>query len=280
MKISFCNYNSYNKKTSNPPMFKGRGQDFLNEWMRDENVDGIRLNYYKEIMRDLSEGAGLYFEANQEIDDSVKNFHECGGLTLFFDIPDNEILKVSLENPLEFRKHRPEFDIPFLSPVEKYGKTYIVRQPKADTENITKEDVNDAIKRIYSHGCELSKDGDKYEQYGKYNGKAYLIDTRCAMPMPSVYTIIIDKICKKINKCYVWVSKEQHEAERAQAYKEKGYLSYHVDETPRKSLRFKDGLIKLFQTVKNNIKYRNNHHCVPYEVSRAQQLKLPRFTKM
>ena len=279
MKINTCQNFQYHKVQCRQPKFRGKGIDLLNNWLLDENTDGIRLSYYNEIMRDLSEGAKLYFEKNQEADNSVTKINESG-LTMFFDMPNNEILKISLENPLEYRKHRPEFDIPFLSPVEKYGKTYIVRQPKADTKGITQEQFKDVVKRIYSHGCELSKDGDKFEQYGIYNGKAYLLDTRCAMPMPSVYTIIIDKICKKINKCYVWVSKEQHEAERAQAYKEKGYLSYHVDETPRKSLRFKDGLIKLFQTVKNNIKYRNNHHCVPYEVSRAQQLKLPRFTKM
>lgn len=280
MKINFNNHNIYQKGKYTQPQFKGKGIDMLNAWMRDENIDGIRLNYYKEIMRDLSEGVKLYFEANQEIDDSVKNFHECGGLTLFFDMPNDEILKVSLENPLEYRKHCPEFDIPFLSPVEKYGKTYIVKQPKADTKGITHEHFKDVTKRIYSHGCELSRDGNKYEQYGIYNGKAYLIDTRCAMPMPNLYTIIIDNICKKINKCYVWVSEKQWEAEKAHAYMEKGYLSYHVDETPRKSLKFKDGLIKLFQTVKNNIKYRKNHYYVPYEISRVQQLKLPKIMKM
>ena len=194
-------------------------------------------------------------------------------------MPNSEILKVSLENPLEFRKHRPEFDIPFLSPVEKYGNTYIVKQPKADTKNITHEHFKAVVKQIYSHGCELSKDGTKFEQYGLYTGKPYLIDTRCAMPMPSIYTVIIDNICKKINKCYVWVSKEQHEAEKAQAYKEKGYFSYHVDETPRNSLNFRGGILKLFSTIKNNLKYRKNHYCMPYEESRALEYRIRKYYK-
>lgn len=280
MKISFCNYNSYNKEVYNQPMFKGRGTDLINEWMRDENLDCIRLNYYKEIMRDLSEGAKLYFEKNKEMDNSVTNFHECSGLTVFFDIPNNEILKVSLENPLEFREHQPEFDIPFLSPVEKYGKTYIVKQPKADTENITHEDFKNVVKRIYSNWCELSKDGTRYEQYGLYNGKAYLIDTRCAMPMPNIYTIIIDKISRKINKCYVYVNKEHSEQEKAEGLKKKGYFYYHVDETPRKSLKFKGGIVKLFNTIKNNIKYRKNHYCIPYEESRGLQYRIRKYYKM
>jgi len=280
MKINFYYHNQYSNKQSQYPQFKGKGIDLVNNWLRDENIDGIRLSYYKEIMRDLSEGAKLYFEKNKKVDNSVKKFHECGGLTVFFDIPNNEILKISLENPLEYRKHRPEFDIPFLSPVEKYGKTYIVRQPKADTKNITKEHFRDVVKRIYSHGCELSRDGDKYEQYGLYKGKAYLIDTRCAMPMPNIYTMIIDNICKKINKCYVYVNKEQDKMEREEGLKEKGYFFYHTDETPRESLNFKGGLIKLFNTIKNNIKYRKNHYCIPYEVSRLQKLKLRKYYQM
>lgn len=123
----------------------------------------------------------------------------------------------------------------FKTPVEKYGKTYIVRQPKADTENITKEHFLDVTKRIYLGRCELSTDGNKYEQYGLYNGKPFLVDTRCAMPMPNIWTIVVDEIYKKINKCYTYISKEQYKHEKDLAYKEKGYFSYHCDETPRKT---------------------------------------------
>ena len=69
MNITFDN----NISCSSPIHFKGKGIDLVNIWMRDENIDGIRLNYYKEIMRDLSEGAKLYFEKNPKVDNSVKN---------------------------------------------------------------------------------------------------------------------------------------------------------------------------------------------------------------
>lgn len=280
MKIGFSNVIPYNNETYPQPQFKGRGTDLLNEWVLGKNLRAIRLNYYKEIVQDLSEGARLYFEKNKEIDNSVKMFHSCAGLTVFFDIPNNEILKISLENPLEFRRHRPEFDIPFLSPVEKYGKTYIVRQPKANIENITEADFKDVRKRIYSHGCELSRDGYRYEQYGIFNGKPYLIDTRCAMPMPSLYTMFIDIICKKLNKCYVFVNQEQGRLEKEAGIKAKGYFYYHSDETPRKSLTFKGGIIKLFNTVKNNIKYKKNNYCIPYEESKAFDYKIKKYYKM
>ncbi len=256
--------------------FKGKGLDLVKDW---ENKP-MRAKYHKEIAHDLAEGSKLYFEKHKEIDNTVTNLHNNGGLTVIFDIPNNEILKISLENPLEFRKHNPKFDIPFFTPIEKYGKTYIVKQPKADTENITREHFLNVAKRIYLGGCELSSDAYKYEQYGLYDGKPYLIDTRCAMPMPNIWTCIVDKIYKKINKCYTFVTEEQDELNRKLAYKEKGYFSYHCDETPRKSLTLKGGLLKIFYAIKNNIKYKKNHYCIPYDVLDLQHTKIRKFVKM
>lgn len=280
MEVTFYNQYSYKKEQNMKLNFKGNGIDLVNSWMSERSKKPARLIWYDDVCKDLAEGASLYFAKYKDIDDSVININKCEGLTMFFEIPNNEIIKVSLENPLEYRKHRPEFDIPFLSPVEKYGKTYIVKQPKADIESITHEHYKDVVKRIYSHGCELSTDGYKYEQYGLYNGKAYLIDTRCAMPMPNIYTMLIDILCKKINKCYVFVNQEQAKYEKEEGIKNKGYFYYHKDETPRKSLNFKGGIIKLFYTIKNNIKYRKNHYCIPYEENRLEFCKIKKYYKM
>ena len=270
-------YNSVNiNQNRYSPNFYGKGIELTEDWV---NLP-LRAEYHKDIAHDLAEGSKLYFKKHKDIDNSVTDIHNNGGLTVVFDIPNNEILKVSLENPLEYREHNPEFDIPFLTPVEKYGKTYIVKQPKADTKNITKEQFLEVAKRIINSWCELSKDGRKLEQYGLYNGKPYLIDTRCAMPMPNAWTVIVDEICKKLNKCYTSLSKEQYESERELKFKEKGYFSYHCDETPRKSLTIKGGLLKLFTTIKNNIKYRKNHYCIPYEVMQKQKLKLHKLRKI
>ena len=270
-------YNSVIKnKYQQKPSFEGKGIDLVEDWKNNP----MRAEYHREIARDLAEGSKLYFEKHKEVDNSVMNLHNNGGLTVVFDIPNDEVLKVSLENPLEFREHNPEFDIPFLTPVEKYGKTYIVKQPKADTENITREHFMEVAKRIVNAWCELSKDGTKYEQYGLYKGKPYLIDTRCAMPMPNAWTVIIDELCKRLNKCYTSLSKEQQESEQELKFKEKGYFSYHCDETPRKSLTIKGGLWKLYTTIKNNIKYKKNYYCIPYEVYQSQKLKLPHLYKI
>lgn len=273
MRLNNYIHNNPNNQQTN---FKGKGINLVHKWQHDNS---IRLKYYQEIANDLAEGSKLFFNKHKEIDDSVINFHNFGSLTVYFDIPDSKILKVSLENPLEFREHNPEFDIPFLSPIEKYGKTYVVVQPKADTENITKEDCINVIRRIYRNFCEISRDGNKLEQYGLFNGKAYLIDTRCAMPLPNTYTIIIDKLCKKLNKCYTFITKEQSKKEQEEAYKIKGYFSYHCDEIPRKSLTFTEGIKKIYRVLRNNIMYRKNGYCIPYEEYRSKT-GLSEFVKL
>lgn len=272
MDMELINFNnSIHKKTNyQQPNFKGKGIDIINRWQNDDFI-----KYYKDIAKDLAEGTKLYFEKHKELDNSVKEFHSTGGLTVFFDIPDSKILKISLENPLEYREHNPDFDIPFLTPIEKHGKTYVVIQPKADTKNITQKDCVNVINRIRRNHCELSSDGDKFEQYGLYNGKAYLIDTRCAMPLPNLLTVIVDKICRNLNKCYTFLTKEQYEKVREEDFKRLGYFSYHVDETPRQSLSFKEGIKKIYRIIKNNIKYRKNGYCIPYEEQHPQRLQNP-----
>lgn len=275
MKIN-CNNYIYNETSCSKPNFRGKGIDLVRNWRQTATF----AEYYKDIADDLAQGAISYLKKHKEFDNSVKNLTDTGGLTMFFDIPDSKILKVSLENPLEFRKHNPNFDIPFLTPVEKSGKTYVVVQPKADTKNITQEHCVDVKKRIYKNSCEISTDSNKFEQYGLYNGKAYLIDTRCAMPLPNTYTLLIDKICKKLDKCYTFLTKEQYKKEKEEAYKIKGYFSYHCDETPRRNLGFAEGIKKIYKTLKNNIKYRKNHYCIPYEDYKSQGLQNRKIYEM
>ena len=282
MKINFNNPITYYTEHCRESQFRGKGTDLMNDWEQEASNNTIRVRWYDDVVHDLAEGTKLYFKDNESTDNSVISLHKIYkyGLTIFFDLPNNEILKVSLENPLEFRKHIPEFDIPFLSPVEKYGKTYIVKQPKADTDGITEMHIEDVGQRISDYGYELSPDGKRCEQYGLYNGEAYLIDTRCVRPMPSTYTVIIDKICKKINKCYIFVNREEEKQEEEKGYKEQGYFFCHIDESPRKSLTFKEGITQLFQTIKINFKYCKNEYCIPYKDSSlltALQGKIPKY---
>ena len=281
MKIDFNSPTTYCKANYRQPGFRGKGIDLMNNWLQETSTTNVK--WYKDAVHDFAEGAKLYFEANKTTDNSVINLHKINKycLTMFFELSANEILKVSLLNPLEFRKHIPEFDIPFLSPVEKYGKTYIVKQPKADTKGITIKHIKDVGYRISGNGYELSLDGNCSEQYGLYNGKAYLIDTRCAMPMPNKFTVIIDNICKNINECYIFVNREEEEQIDEEGYKKQGYFCYHIDETPRKNLTLKEAIVQLFQTVKINLKYSKNNYRIPYKdsllLTTTLQNKIPTF---
>ena len=174
----------------------------------------------------------------------------------------NEVLKCSLENPLEFRKHNPKFDIPFLSPVENFGKTFFVKEVKADTTNITIYDCESVIKNIYKEGFEPSKDLDKYRtwQIGKYNNKPYLLDTRAALPRPNMFSKYIYKCCKDYQRVFHLKSLTaenivRDEAERAKRVKKEGLKVLHMDETPRKNLDFIEGINLVNNVVKENIKY-------------------------
>lgn len=272
MKISnFALTNQYRYSQN----FTGKGIDLIENWQEEPN----RISWYNDVVQDLSEGSISYFKAHKEVDDSVIKFHESGGLSILFELQNNEVLKISLENPCEFREHNPEFDIPFLTPVEKWGKTFIVKQPKADTENVTVEHCREVGRKIQHNLCELSTDGWKAEQYGLYNGRPYLLDTRCAMPLPNLWSFFIDNLCKKLNKCYTVMTEEQRHAELLLDYEERGYFAYHCDETPRKNLTFGEGLAKLYKTIKTNYKYKKNHHHIPYVLGILKKMKLPYVCK-
>lgn len=185
-----------------------------------------------------------YIDAGRINEADIKGIAGQGGLSVVLDLGD-EVLKCSYENPLEFRKHNPAFDIPFLSPVEKFGRTYFVKEAKADIKNVTENDCIDVINRIYNAGLETSRDFSQYrtEQVGIYNGKPYLIDTRCAVPQPDRFSRFVYDFCS-INK-RVYFSNNMDE-----------FCFEHIDETPRPNLSFKKGLAKMWEIIKTNIKYR------------------------
>ena len=58
MKIKSNNDNLYLNKKPKPIIFNGRGTDYINSWAKD---DGMRLNWFKDIVADISEYAGWGF---------------------------------------------------------------------------------------------------------------------------------------------------------------------------------------------------------------------------
>ena len=218
-------------------------------------------SYTKNLIKDLRELIASKKILLKETD--IKDIIGNGGLSTIFDLGNNEVLKCSLENPLEFRKHNSSFDIPFLSQVEKFGQTYFVKEVKADTRNITIDDCKSVINRIYKEGFEPSKDLDEYRtwQIGKYSNKPYLLDTRAAVPRPNQFSEYIYNCCndyKRVFHLKSWTAEDiiKDEQETAELVKKEGLKALHMDETPRKNLEFIEGISLVNQIVKENIKYK------------------------
>ena len=218
--------------------------------------------YRSPIIPDLCK----YIEQTERVEEAdIKGIIGHGGLSFVFDIGDNKVLKASLENPLEFRMHNRSFDIPFLSPVEKFGQTYFVKEPKADTKSVTVSDSLNVIKRIQNAGLEISEDFNKYKTYqvGKYNGKTYLLDTRCATPRPNRFSRFVydfKVINSNIKKCIDFSAEEiaKRDERTEKNVKLFGPKYLHVDETPRPSVSFKRGLTIIYGVMK-----RNKNHGLP-----------------
>lgn len=186
-----------------------------------------------------------YIDAGRVSESEIKGVAGRGGLSVVLDLGD-EVLKCSYENPLEFRVHNPAFDIPFLSPVEKFGKAYFVKEPKADTKSVTTEDCQDVIKRLYKAGCEPSADFDDYrlKQVGIYKGKPYLLDTRCAMPQPNRFSKFVYDFCRVNTRVFFL-----HKIDPCD------FSIQHIDETPRPNLSLRKGVAKIFNMMKLNMKH-------------------------
>lgn len=236
-------------------ILKSKSLSFLDDYLKKNNNE-----YTKTIIKDLRQlmASPKAFLKESNIIGVVGQ----GGLSTIFDLGNNEVLKCSLENPLEFRMHNATFDIPFLSPVEKFGKTFFVKEVKADTANITIEDCERVIKNIYKEGFEPSKDLDKYRtwQIGKYNNKPYLLDTRAALPRPNRFSEYIYNCCrdyKRVFQLKSWTAEDivKDEAKTAELVKKEGLKVLHMDETPRKNLDFIEGINLVNTVVKENIKY-------------------------
>lgn len=228
MKVNFCSHNIFN------PAFQQKQQEH-------PVFDTFEYRKKYGCYANLDE-----YMAYAKLEKSdIKGIAGRGGLSVVLDLGNDEVLKCSLENPLEFRKHNPLFDIPFLSPVENFGKTYFVREAKADTKSVTRQDCADVIRRLYEAKCEPSRDLDEYKlrQVGIFNGRAYLLDTRCAVPQPDWFSRFVYDFCV-INK-RVFISREVDPLD---------FSFKHIDETPRANLSLKKGLAKMWEVMKTNMK--------------------------
>jgi len=124
------------------------------------------------------------------LNEKIYGIPGVGAAAIAFDIGDNRVLKISNENPFEFREYNPKFDIPLLSKVEHYDGIYGYIQAKAETDNVKLLDVLRVQRKMKRAGFVPSCDFNVWrtEQVGRYNGKNYLLDSRCAVRKNNLLT--------------------------------------------------------------------------------------------
>ncbi len=107
-----------------------------------------------------------------------------GALTTVFDIGDGRVLKISQENPFEYRKYNPKFDVPLLSNVEEHEGIFGYIQAKANTEDVRTPNVLSVQRKMKRAGFAPSRDfaTHRLDQIGIYKGESVLLDSRCAVP--------------------------------------------------------------------------------------------------
>jgi hypothetical protein len=235
--VNTQNSNFVFKSTYVKPRLNADSFSFLDKYVKEGTAS-------KKLIQDLKNYILSQKGKIKEAD--IKSVLGYGGLTTVFELNNDRVLKCSLENPLEHRSHCAEFDIPFLSPVEKSGEHFFVIEPKAEQEGITIEDCKDVIKRIYKAGYEPSSDLDEYKirQVGRYNGKMYLLDTRAALPQPDRFSKFIYRFCNSINRVLI-----------AEKVDPTNFEVKHIDETPRKNLGYVEGIKKAFDVIDTNVKH-------------------------
>ncbi len=107
---------------------------------------------------------------------------EAGAETLALELDNKTVLKLSYvpNYPDECRL----FDLPVLEKGKiPNSATFYYIQPKADTENVTLQHLEEVIQDIENAGynaIDLLLDEAYLSQIGLYNGKAYLLDPDCA----------------------------------------------------------------------------------------------------
>ena len=134
------------------------------------------------------------------LDEKIFAFVGNGFYSSVFDIGGNRVLKISEQNPFEYREYNPKFDIPLLSPIHKYGDMYGYIQAKADRQ-ATLSDVLSVKKRMRKAGYKAVD--FKYhpeEQVGIYNGRSYLLDSRCAVKQNNLKTRFAEWLFKHFYK--------------------------------------------------------------------------------
>ena len=139
-------------------------------------------NSYRDDIIDFIKGSKVF------LDEKIFSLLGEGFFTVAFDIGNDKVLKISDQNPFEFREHNPRFDIPLLSPIYKYGDMYGYIQAKAD-KKVSYFDVLSVKRKIKRDGYKVF-DFDEHpkKQIGIYEGKSYLLDSRCAIKQNNIKT--------------------------------------------------------------------------------------------
>ncbi len=193
---------------------------------------GAKAGYIQKL-RDFTEKTGMYKNLR------FKGIAGDGGLSIVFELANNEVLKLTKENPFEFRKHYPKLDIPLLG-LDKFEDFFLVREAKADTLNVKPHHLDIVLKKMKKCKLEPSRDFYRLEQIGLYKNEPFLLDTRCAMPQPNVFS----RFVYDFHFNYRRVIQLQKVDANAPIV--------HIDETPRANISLKKGLSIIINTIREN----------------------------
>ena len=225
------------------------GEDYFYKYTINK-PNGI-LEDLKQCKRDLGwitriNKALRFVEGSKKfLDEKIYGIVGTGGLTTVFDIGNERVLKISEENPFEYRKYNPKFDIPLIGKVEQYKGFYGYIQKKADTENVGLKNVLAVKRKMKKAGFTSSLDfgSHRTDQVGIYKGKSFLLDSRCAIKRNNFITRFTNWFENNFNFKRICI------AQRIEDVMDK--LPVHIEEKPLPDYTFKEAFMRIKKVIKS-----------------------------
>ena len=179
------------------------------------------------------------------LDENIYGIIGTGGLTTVFDIGNDRVLKISEENPFEYRKYNPKFDIPLIGEVEYFDGIYGYIQKKADTDNVGLKNVLAVKRKMKRAGYTSSQDFGMHrvDQVGIYKGKSFLLDSRCAVKRNNFITRFTRWFENNFNFQRVYyVQKIEDIIDKPPA---------HIEEKPLPNYTLKEAFMRIKKVIKS-----------------------------
>ncbi len=250
--INFQSLN-WNEKINHPNGIEYRlqtdGEDYFYRYTINK-PNGI-ISDLKQCKKDLgwitriNEALEFIKGSRKFLDEKIYGIIGTGGFTTVFDIGDGRVLKISKENPFEYRKYNPKFDIPLIGGVEHYKGIYGYIQKKADTENVGLKNVCAVKRKMKRAGYTSSRDfgTHRIDQVGVYQGKSFLLDSRCAVKRNNFITRFTRRFEEIFTLKRVWQAKRMEDV--------MDNPPMHMDEKPLPNYTLKEAFMRIKKVIKS-----------------------------